>query len=54
MRLSAMREEAIARDVSDLLFYIALALLPVDGTTLGIPLPYWTPLSPGSSSLMPW
>lgn len=46
MRLSAMREEAIARDVSDLLFYIALALLPVDGTTLGIPLPYWTPLSP--------
>jgi hypothetical protein len=36
----------VAGDTSDLLFYIALALLPVDGTTLGIPFPYWTPLSP--------
>jgi hypothetical protein len=33
-------------DPSDLLFYAALALLPVDGTVAGIPLPYWTPLSP--------
>ena len=31
---------------SDLLFYMALALLPVDGTVLGWPLPYWTPLAP--------
>ena len=33
-------------DPSDLLFYAALVLLPVDGTVAGIPLPYWTPLSP--------
>lgn len=25
---------------------MALAMLPVDGTLLGVPLPYWTPLSP--------
>lgn len=36
----------VAGDTSDLLFYIALGLLPVDGTTLGIPFPYWTPLAP--------
>lgn len=33
-------------DASDLLFYLALVLLPVDGTVAGISLPYWTPLSP--------
>lgn len=36
----------ILADPSDLLFYAALALLPVDGTVAGIPLPFWTPLSP--------
>lgn len=46
MREGAVRERPVVSDTSDLLFYIALALLPVDGTTLGIPLPYWTPLSP--------
>ncbi|MEE8737764.1 MAG: hypothetical protein SOI66_02500 [Bifidobacterium sp.] len=36
----------ILADPSDLLFYAALALLPVDGTVAGIPLPFWTPLPP--------
>ncbi|KAB8287244.1 hypothetical protein DSM100688_1819 [Bifidobacterium ramosum] len=43
---SAMSSVSVIRDVSDILFFMALALLPVDGTVLGIPLPYWTPLSP--------
>jgi hypothetical protein len=38
--------QPLLADPTDLLFYAALALLPVDGTTAGIPLPYWTPLSP--------
>jgi hypothetical protein len=38
--------ECVRIDARDLLFFAAIALLPVDGTTLGIPLPYWTPLSP--------
>jgi hypothetical protein len=33
-------------DPSDLLFYLALVLLPVDGTVAGVSLPYWSPLSP--------
>lgn len=33
-------------DLSDLLFYAALVLLPFDGTVAGIPLPFWTPLAP--------
>ncbi|KFI73496.1 hypothetical protein BMIN_0926 [Bifidobacterium minimum] len=37
---------AASPDVSDLLFYLALVLLPVDGTVAGISLPYWSPLSP--------
>jgi hypothetical protein len=41
-----LTQQQLARDPSDILFYIALALLPVDGTLLGVPLPYWTPLSP--------
>jgi hypothetical protein len=45
-RGSATEDTCGLVNASDLLFYIALALLPVDGTTLGIPLPYWTPLSP--------
>lgn len=40
------QKSAIISDPSDLLFYAALMLLPVDGTVAGIPLPYWTPLSP--------
>jgi hypothetical protein len=43
---TSLTQQQLARDPSDILFYIALALLPVDGTLLGIPLPYWTPLSP--------
>lgn len=31
---------------SDYLFYLALALLPVDGTVIGIYMPFWTPISP--------
>lgn len=37
---------SIIVDSSDLLFYAALMLLPVDGTVAGVALPYWTPLSP--------
>lgn len=40
------QKSAIISEPSDLLFYAALALLPVDGTVAGIPLLYWTPLSP--------
>jgi hypothetical protein len=43
---ASLTQQQLARDPSDILFYIALAMLPVDGTLLGIPLPYWTPLSP--------
>lgn len=31
---------------SDLLYYAALALLPVDGLRFGLPMPYWNPISP--------
>lgn len=44
--VSTSEKSAMTADPSDLLFYTALALLPVDGTVAGIPLPYWTPLSP--------
>lgn len=43
---SDSRNKPIIADASDLLFYLALVLLPVDGTVAGISLPYWTPLSP--------
>ena len=33
-------------DASDLLFYAALALLPVDGLVWGVQMPYWSPCSP--------
>lgn len=47
MRQTEVAQAApILADPSDLLFYAALALLPVDGTVAGIPLPFWTPLSP--------
>lgn len=31
---------------SDMLMFAAVAMLPFDGTKIGIPLPYWTPISP--------
>lgn len=31
---------------SDILFFVALALLPVDGTVVGFYQPFWTPISP--------
>lgn len=31
---------------SDLLLFMAIAMLPFDGTKVGIALPYWTPISP--------
>lgn len=46
MPITRSQKSAIISDPSDLLFYTALALLPVDGTVAGIPLPFWTPLSP--------
>ena len=33
-------------DKYDYIFYAALALLPVDGTVIGIRMPYWSPISP--------
>lgn len=33
-------------DRSDYVWYLALALLPVDGTVLGWYMPFWTPISP--------
>lgn len=46
MPTARSQKSAIISEPSDLLFYAALMLLPVDGTVAGIPLPYWTPLSP--------
>ncbi len=43
---SHLMSRPLIADPSDLLFYAALALLPVDGTVAGIPLPFWTPLAP--------
>ena len=34
------------RDRSDIVVVLALTLLPVDGTVLGIYAPFWTPISP--------
>ena len=34
------------QDRSDLVLVAAVALLPVDGTALGIYAPFWTPISP--------
>ena len=31
---------------SDMLMFAAVAMLPFDGTKIGIPLPYWTPIPP--------
>lgn len=31
---------------SDMLMFAAVAMLPFDGTKIGIPLPYWAPISP--------
>lgn len=31
---------------SDMLMFDAVAMLPFDGTKIGIPLPYWAPISP--------
>lgn len=36
----------IIRDLTDMVFYAAIAMLPIDGTRIGISLPYWTPISP--------
>ena len=33
-------------DRSDLLFYLALLSLPIDGTRLGLYAPFWTPIAP--------
>ncbi|MEK0279843.1 hypothetical protein [Bifidobacterium mongoliense] len=46
MPTTTSQKSAIISEPSDLLFYAALSLLPVDGTVAGIPLPFWTPLSP--------
>lgn len=35
---------------SDMLMFAAVAMLPFDGTKIGIPLPYWTPISPPGCS----
>lgn len=42
----AARRKTLQLELSDMLFFAAVALLPVDGTRLGFPLPYWTPISP--------
>lgn len=36
----------IAVEPSDMLLFAAVAMLPFDGTKVGIALPYWTPISP--------
>lgn len=38
---------------SDMLMFAAVAMLPFDGTKIGIAFPYWTPISPGCSLCMP-
>jgi len=39
-------DRPILADVSDFIFYAALAMLPIDGTVAGPYMPFWTPLSP--------
>lgn len=39
-------QSRLLTDRSDLLMIAAIALLPVDGTVLGIYAPFWTPISP--------
>ncbi|MFC5221408.1 hypothetical protein [Bifidobacterium leontopitheci] len=34
------------RDLTDVLWYAALALMPVDGTVFGVQMPYWSPIAP--------
>ena len=36
----------IAVEPSDMLLFAAVAMLPFDGTKVGVALPYWTPISP--------
>lgn len=33
-------------DPTDILWYAALVLMPVDGTVLGVQMPYWSPIAP--------
>lgn len=39
-------DRAALRDWTDVLWYAALALLPVDGTVWGVQMPYWSPIAP--------
>lgn len=41
-----MSETRALHDPTDLLFYAALATLPVDGTVFGVQMPYYSPISP--------
>lgn len=43
---TALAPRLIIIDKYDYIFYAALALLPVDGTVIGIRMPYWSPISP--------
>ena len=36
----------LIRNASDVLLVMALITLPVDGTRLGVIMPYWTPIAP--------
>lgn len=43
---TALPASTYMKDPSDMVFWLALIALPIDGTIIGIPLPYWTPISP--------
>ena len=48
MGLAYMKHEnsGLIRNTSDVLLVVALVTLPIDGTRLGIAMPYWTPIAP--------
>lgn len=48
MGLAYMKHEnsGLIRNTSDILLVVALATLPIDGTRLGVTMPYWTPIAP--------
>ena len=46
MRYMEHGNSGLIRNASDVLLVMALITLPVDGTRLGVIMPYWTPIAP--------
>lgn len=44
--MASMPPSSAISDLRDVVFYLALVMLPVDGTVFGVYAPFWTPISP--------